>query len=67
MASKLGNVIQRMSEVNKNLNKLSDNSESVSDLSKLWRQSYLISKDIDNKEENNQNGSESSLLIFKKD
>jgi hypothetical protein len=59
MAAKLNSVIQRITEVNKNLDKLSKDSESVSNLNTLWQQSYV---ETDNKQEM----SESSLLVFKK-
>jgi hypothetical protein len=68
MATKLQAVIHRMSEINKNLDNLSNDGSSVSSLSKLWRQSYLISQEIRNKEEGSKKETEdSSLLVFKRD
>jgi hypothetical protein len=68
MATKLQAVIHRMSEINKNLDNLSNDGSSVSSLSKLWRQSYLISQEIRNKEEGSRKETEdSSPLVFIRD
>lgn len=65
MATKLHAVIQRMAEVNNNLNLYSDDCASVANVSKLWRQSYLISQEIRNKDGTENEMEDSSLLIFK--
>ena len=66
MATKLTGVIQRMSEINKRLKENSKDSESVSTLSELWQQSYMISKEVQRKDDSNNRISESSLFVRKK-
>ena len=66
MATKLQSVIQRMAEINKRLKENSKDSESVSTLSELWQQSYMISQEVRRKDEHNNRLAESSLLGHKK-
>lgn len=61
MASKMQSVIKRMSEINKRLKDNSKDCESVSTLSELWQQSYMISRDEQTKDNNRM--AESSLLV----
>ena len=61
MTSKLQSVIKRMSEINKRLKENSKDCESVSSLSELWQQSYMISRDEQTKDNNRM--AESSLLV----
>lgn len=65
METKLHAVIQRMAEVNDNLNSFSEDCTSASNVSKLWRQSYLISQEIRNKDGTKKEMKDSSLLILK--
>jgi hypothetical protein len=67
MATKLHAVIQRMAEVNDNIHSYSEDCSSVNNVSKLWRQSYLISEEIRNKDGAKKEMEDSSLLIFKRD
>jgi hypothetical protein len=67
MATKLHVVIQRLAEVNDNLNLYSEDASSVSNVSTLWKQSYLISQEIRNKDGTKKEMEDSSLLIFKHD
>jgi hypothetical protein len=67
MATKLHAVIQRMAEVNDNIHSYSEDCSSVNNVSKLWRQSYLISEKIRNKDGAKKEMEDSSLLIFKRD
>lgn len=66
MAAQLQGVIQRMAKVNENLENMSGDSEAVSDVAKLWRESYQISKEISNKEDAQDTSEQqpSSLLVF---
>ena len=65
MATKLHSVIQRMAEVNENLNKYSGECSTASNVSKLWRQSYMISQEIRGIDGDNKEMEDSSLLIRK--
>ena len=46
MATQLQGVIERMARANEGVQRLADDSESVSDIATLWRESYQISKEI---------------------
>ena len=62
MTKKLTIVIQRMAEINRRLKETSNDSESVSTLSELWQQSYMISQQVQRKDDNNSQMTESSLF-----
>jgi hypothetical protein len=67
MATQLQGVIQRMAKVNENLEGMGADSETVSEVAKLWRESYQISKEIQNKDDDTEGKMEqqqSSLLVF---
>jgi hypothetical protein len=46
MATQLKGVIQRMAKVNENLEGLAADSDTVSDVGKLWRESFQIAKEV---------------------
>lgn len=68
MATQLQDVIQKMARVNKNLQNITDDSDAVSQVAKLWRESYQIANEIgrkaDDKSEQQSQQPQSSLLIY---
>lgn len=66
MATQLHDVIQRMAKVNENLELVLGDSETVSEIAKVWRQSYQISREISKKDNTDQETEQhqSSLLVF---
>jgi predicted ATPase len=65
MSMKLQGVVQQMARVNKNLEGMAQDSDSVGRVAKLWRESYQIADKIGNAEsDDTKQQQRSSLLLF---
>jgi hypothetical protein len=65
MAIKLQGVVQQMARVNKNLEDMTQDSDSVGRVAKLWRESYQIADKIGRTgSEDAKQQQRSSLLLF---
>jgi len=65
MATQLQGVIERMARANEGVQRLAGDSESVSDIATLWRESYQISKEIrKDTDDGQQQEQRSSLYAF---